>query len=152
MKAYRITREKYSRDLSGEGARMYGGRWNSRGYAMLYTSKQASLAALEVLVHAQIQLLPKDLAMIRLDIPESSIIKSIKEDKLPADWQNYPSPGSVKRIGDEWLENMESLILSVPSAVIPEEPNLLFNPGHPDFSSVKIENIRPFTFDEQLFD
>ncbi len=152
MKAYRITREKYARDLSGEGARLYGGRWNSRGYAMLYTSKQASLAALEVLVHSQIQLLPKDLVMIRLEIPGNSTIKSIRVDELPTDWKRYPSPGCVKRIGDEWLAGMESLMLSVPSTVIPEELNLLINPGHTDFSTVIIEEIRPFTFDERLFD
>jgi len=152
MKVYRITREKYARDLSGEGARLYGGRWNSRGNAMLYTSGHASLAALEVLVHTPVQLLPNDLVLIRLFISEEVAISTIGKGELPPDWQSYPSPEHLKQIGDKWLADLKSPVLCVPSAIIPEELNWLLNPVYRNLLSVEIEDIRPFTFDERLFD
>lgn len=152
MNLFRITREKYSADLSGEGARLFGGRWNSKGNAVLYTSEHASLAALEVLVNSPIRMLPSDLVLVELviDPPAEPVI--IKAEGLGGDWKSYPAPIFLKETGDSWIQSCSSLLMKVPSVIIPEEFNVLVNPDHSAFETVRIKNINPFWFDKRLFE
>ncbi len=150
MRVYRIAREKFIQDLSGEGARLYGGRWNPKGRAVLYTSAHQSLAALEVLVHTSFQYIPPDLNMLTLKVPDELPEKIISPKDLPGNWNEYPAPSILGEIGTKWLNENATLILKVPSVVIPEEWNVLLNPAHELFSEIKIEQVKDFTFDPRF--
>ena len=120
---WRIVKKKHQPDaLTGEGARRYGGRWNSAGNAILYTAETVSGALLEILVHSNRQLLTHYL-VYRINIPKKGV-KSIAEEKLPANWQNSPAPLELARIGDEWHEQQQSLALGVPNSIVPMEKTI----------------------------
>lgn len=149
MRVYRISSEKYISDLSGEGARLFGGRWNHKGYRVLYTSQSKALAALEVLANTPVLSLPQHFKCLTLKVPEDNIV-IIDEDELPADWYEYPSPDALKQLGTHWLQSSESLVCRVPSALIQTEFNYLINPEHHNMQDVIIEEIVPFSFDKRL--
>ena len=150
MKLFRISREKYIRDLSGEGTRLIGGRWNQKGIPVIYSSTHESLAALEVLVHSPISKLPDDLHLAVLNFPDKGSVRSINRELLPERWWDYPAPSSLKAIGAEWSNAKKHIALRVPSAVISNEFNMLLNPLHKDSNSISIDEIRPFSFDPRL--
>jgi RES domain-containing protein len=150
MKLYRIVKQTYVDDLSGEGARIYGGRWNHKGVPALYTSESIALAAMEVLVHLNPADLPTDLQLVTIHLPDDSAMEVIMPEELPEGWRRYPPPGKLTEQGTLWLKKREKLLLRVPSAVIPREWNVLLNPHHPEFKTVKILTIEPFGFDKQL--
>ena len=152
MFLYRISIEKYIRDLSGEGARRYGGRWNQKGTPAVYTSEHVSLAVLEVLVHVPAISLPKDLKLLKLKVPDDIRIEEIDPLILPDNWKEYPSPEDLKDLGTEWAGRCNTLLLKVPSAVIPSEWNYLINPLHEEFRKIKIDKIKDFQFDHRLVD
>ena len=133
MKVYRISRCNYIRDLSGYGAYLYGGRWNSKGMHMLYTSSTASLAMLEMLVHG-IEARDEYCVAI-IEIPEENILE-LEETELPPEWNQYPAPSALKSIGDNFIRENKYLILKVPSAIVSIESNLLINPQHKDFQKI----------------
>lgn len=148
MKIYRISKCEFVNDLSGTGAAMYGGRWNSKGKYILYTAETASLALLETVAHMT-NIASISYCMLCLEIPETSIDQyTIAE--LPANWQNYPPPSVLRRIGDEFLEKGMSLVLKLPSAIMPEECNCLLNPHHPDFKKVKVVYSKALPVDGRL--
>ena len=147
MIVYRFCRPQYDA-LSGEGARLFGGRWNSKGKSAVYTSLTISLSLLELLIHAVSydEILINNLAVIEL--PEDNI-SEISVSQLKASWQedeNYS-----KYIGDEFLSSQTTLILKVPSVIIAEENNILINPKHKDFKKIKIKSANHFKFDARLF-
>lgn len=150
MDLFRITREKYIHDLSGEGARLYGGRWNKKGAAVLYTSENISLAAMEVLVNTPMASMPDDLQLLRLTVPNKIQPDHIDKDKLPENWRTWPAPVYLAKQGTEWIESQSNLLLKVPSSVIPMEWNILINPGHPEFHKVKKREISEFRFDKRF--
>ena len=150
MKLFRISRDKYIRDLSGEGARLLGGRWNPKGVPVIYTSTHESLAALETLVHSPISNLPDDLKIATLTIPDDLQIKEVNKNSLPDLWNEFPGPPSLKAIGEEWIKTGKYLSMMVPSAVIPSETYVLLNPGHDASNLINIEEIRSFSFDSRL--
>ncbi|MEX0720738.1 MAG: RES family NAD+ phosphorylase [Balneolaceae bacterium] len=150
MHLFRITRKKYAGDLSGEGARIYGGRWNRKGVSVIYTSGHESLAALEVLTHTSIADIPKDLEMLVLFVPDDIRCEEVSAEDLPENWRVYPAPQHLAEIGIKWALYKNSLLLKVPSVIIPTEFNYLINPIHPDFSKVSIKEIRAFSFDDRL--
>lgn len=150
MELFRIARKRYIRDLSGEGARRYGGRWNHKGVAVLYTSSTASLAALEMLVNTPAASLPNDLQLMVLSIPDSIRPGRIDRNRLPDNWSDWPAPEPLMDIGSEWISAQSSLLLQVPSAVIPTEWNVLINPGHPAFDNVKQKAVHEFRFDKRI--
>lgn len=150
MKVYRIAKRQYIKNLSGVGAKKYGGRWNRKGSSVLYTSENVSLAALEMLVHVELQNLPKNLQILVLKISDEVSIRHIDIKDLPKNWRDYPAPGKLAEIGTAWLEKKESLILKVPSVVIAQERNVLINPNHPEFENVKIDKISDFEFDDRF--
>jgi len=148
MILYRITNAKYADDLSGNGARLYGGRWNSEGRAMIYLASSRSLAILESLVHLSPTNIPDDLVMLTIEVPDDFFAIDIK--LLPGNWNEYPEPNILKQIGNAFLQKNEYLLLKVPSAIVPEEFNCLMNPSHPKAVKVKITNKSPFSFDERI--
>lgn len=150
MDVFRITKLSYSRDLTGEGARMNGGRWNNVGVAMLYTSEHESLAALEVLAHISLDSAPEDLALVTIHIPGSVKSQSIRPDRLPDHWRLHPAPEELAEIGTQWIQSQDTLLLKVPSVIIPTEWNILINPAHRDFDTIEIREISPFHFDDRL--
>jgi len=150
MMVYRIARRKYIHDLTGEGAKTTGGRWNPKGTSIVYASSTSSLAILEKLVHVDIDLLPADLFIAEILIDTKSTIQSVDNRELPRNWKSYPSSDKLKEIGYSWITKGESLVLCVPSVVNPLEQNMLINLHHAEMKSVKIKRIIPFVFDKRF--
>ncbi len=149
MRVWRLCKRRYAA-FDGRGARLAGGRWNRPGTAVVYTSESLALAGLELLVHADPELLPEDLVAICADIPEAVRVARLEEEALPKNWRRYPAPEDLARIGNEWAESLASVALSVPSAVVPRERNVLLNPAHRDFRKIRIGRPESFTLDPRL--
>jgi RES domain-containing protein len=148
MILYRLVRSVYADDLSGSGARLYGGRWNSEGKPVVYLASSRSLAVLESLAHLNPTNMPDDFCMVSLDAPNSVTELDVKI--LPKNWNEYPEQNILKQIGNRFLQQNNQLFLKVPSALVNEEFNYLMNPLHKLASSVKIITKKPFSFDERL--
>jgi RES domain-containing protein len=151
VRCYRLCEPRF-RALDGAGALKFGGRWNSPGYPVVYTSSTRALAALELLVHFGLDQAPEELLLLSIHIPDSILPDRISSDALPSRWQTESAFESCRRIGKDWLASAEQLALQVPSAVVPEEFNLLLNPRHPAFAEVGTASARPFTFDPRLLE
>jgi len=149
MIIYRLATEKYKNDLSGMGAKIFGGRWNSVGAAVLYTTENISLAVLEILVRTDTHFIPLSYHLIKIEIAESVIPKAITIDKLKKDWKD--DIGYTRFIGDEFIKSNNHLFLKVPSAVVDQENNFIINPEHTDFKKVKVTAVKKFQFDKRLF-
>ncbi len=149
MRVWRLCKKAHA-IFDGEGARRAGGRWNRRGAPIVYTSQSLSLAALELLVHADPAFLPGDLVAIPADVPDALRIESIEAAALPRDWRRYPAPEALADRGSEWARAARSPVLSVPSAIVPQERNFLLNPAHPDFRRIRPGKPEPFDFDGRL--
>ena len=151
MQVWRITRRGYQA-LDGEGARLYGGRWNREGLALIYTSESLSLAALEYLVHVDPANVPEDLVAMQIEVPNAEALGLVIDADLFEDgsWRDYPAPAWQSEFGDRWVREGSYLWLSVPSTVVPEERNVLINPSHPRMTEVRVLGIRPFGFDRRL--
>ena len=150
MRVWRICSKKHQR-FDGEGARLYGGRWNHVGTSVVYTSGSLSLAALELFVHVDIDIAPDDLDAVQADVPNSLAMETIKIEGLPKNWRRYPAPEALQDIGTAWATKASTAILAVPSAVIPEELNYLLNPAHRDFKRIRIQKPIPFHFDPRMW-
>ena len=152
MRVYRIGDESHAKKaFNGDGARIYGGRWNKPGVALVYASATLSLAALELLVHLDAEEFPTSLVVVSADIPPSLQILEISLARLPDDWQAYPGPETLQSMGTHWVKETHFAVVSVPSAIIPSERNFLVNPKHPDFSRIVIHKPTPFTLDPRLW-
>ncbi|NOZ69832.1 MAG: RES family NAD+ phosphorylase [Deferribacteres bacterium] len=153
-RAWRIIRRKrLPSAFTGEGARLGGGRWNHPGTAVVYVSETLSLAALELFVHftGRDIKLAKSLVAIPVDIPDSLKISEIHIKDLDPVWRTSPPPNYTKDIGTQWAQRKSSPVLRVPSAVIPEEYNLVLNPAHEGFRKIKIGKPRDFILDERMW-
>jgi len=149
LSAWRLTKTKLIAGAwDGEGARKSGGRWNSVGIAVVYTSGTLSLALVEVLVHLPSGILPAYSA-VRVDF-DDSMVTAVGPRDLPANWRDYPPPPDTKAIGDLWVAQGSSLVLRVPSVIVPTEFNYILNPAHPAFADVTIGESMPFPFDPRL--
>jgi RES domain-containing protein len=135
--------------FDGEGARLYGGRWNSPGTAMVYTAESRSLAALELLVHLQASQLLMSYSSISATFGDE-LLEVVTPATLPADWDRSPAPVALQEIGDRWVATARSAVLQVPSAMVPTERLFLVNPNHTDFGRVAIGAPTPFQFDPRL--
>lgn len=150
MIVFRICNTVYSNDISGNGAKMYGGRWNNKGVPVLYTSSTRALAALEILVHISTNnVQPIDFSILSIFLPENSI-DEIPFTALKTEIDKNGLNSNFKFIGDNWIKSNSSLLLKVPSIVIPEEYNYLVNPLHKNFNKVKIVENKLFRFDNRL--
>jgi RES domain-containing protein len=154
MNLYRIAPARYAGDLTGEGARLFGGRWTPAGVPVLHTAESASLAALEILVHlVNMAGAPKSLRLVSYELDGAAPIEEIFPGDLPDDWRKAPAPPHLQQIGQEWVRRAASIGLRHPSAVMPfgAERNLLINPLFPDFSKLfRLVSIEPFHFDSRL--
>ena len=149
MKVWRICKRAHAA-FDGEGARKAGGRWNPRGVAVVYASETLSLAALELLVHADAPLLPDDLVAIEADVPEAVRVDTIDPGKLPRGWRRHPPPEALAHFGGDWANRLETAVLSVPSALVPREKNFLLNPAHGDFRKIRVGKPEPFDLDPRF--
>lgn len=148
--AWRLLKSRHATAaFDGEGARLYGGRWNSPGTRVAYASDSIALAALEVLAHLQSTAVLQAYSVVSLSFPDESV-ELLQTTSLPARWRRFPSPPENQAIGDEWVAQGRSLILRVPSAIIPSAANVLINPSHPDFGKVVIGRPERFVFDPRL--
>ena len=150
MQAFRLCRANYPA-YDGEGARRVGGRWNSKGTRVLYMSENRSLAVLEILVHLSASL-PDRYVLGGAGIPDDVAVDILDESELPAKWSTLDPREQelTRRMGDEWLAQQRSVILSVPSVVLGER-NYVLNPAHPDFQRIAFASPIPFRFDMRLF-
>lgn len=151
MRVYRLVKERFAdRALDGSGAKLYGGRWNRKGHAAVYTSDSIALAVLELLVHLHRSEVLNRYRLVTLDLPDNGAML-LDDSGLPADWREDPAPVSTAAIGTAWLTGGRSLALSVPSVLIPQQRNLLLNPGHPASGTVfATATLHPFDFDPRL--
>lgn len=148
LRAWRLVSvQRADAAFDGEGSYKYGNRWNHVGTRVVYLAASTSLAALEVLVHAESY---AELPEYRAFPVEFDSALAIDLPALPPDWQQSPAPNSTKSLGSQWATGGQSALLRVPSAVVPWEHNYVLNVQHPDHAKVKVGEPRPFTFDPRL--
>jgi len=151
MRSYRLAKQNFALDLSGKGAELSGGRWNSKGVSVLYTSQSRALCLVEIAVHAPVGIVPMNYYLTEIEIPDEIELCLVFEETLPPDWNTFPHSPFTQKIGDDFVAANKYLILKVPSAVVQGDFNYLINPKHPDFGLIKIIQTEPFTFDKRLF-
>ena len=134
--------------LSGEGARLYGGRWNSPGHAAVYLADSLALAGMELLVHLGSVDVLRTYRKMPVSISED-LVMHIDAAELPPGWATDPRT-ETRAIGDRWLSSQLSVALQVPSAVVPTESNFLINPNHPNFDALRLGPISDSRFDPRL--
>ncbi|MBB1285655.1 RES family NAD+ phosphorylase [Flavisolibacter sp. BT320] len=147
MIVYHLGSTKFARQLTGEGAKLHGGRWNNIGQPCIYASGAKSLCVLEYAANVSIDEMNPNLSFTAYEIPNDSWAVFTPKD-LPAGWQDVPSPAEVKEWGTRQLQ--KHLALRLPSVIVPSEYNFLLNPLHPDFRNVRIIEVEPFTFDRRI--
>jgi len=152
MRVYRIVVKKYSKELSGFGAAVYGARWNSAGIEMVYTSEHRSLALCEILVHIKGMKRTDDYRMLCIDIPDKYPIGTLDKKDYPKEWTQRSSLNYTQDIGDAFIRQEDTIALKVPSVIIPQEYNVLLNPYHPKFKYVKLSEVEILTIDKRLAD
>lgn len=146
---YRIVQAEWAASaMTGEGARLFGGRWNPPGVPAVYLADSRALAALEIIVNAPREVLPLAWRIFEVDVPDD-LMETVKHDDLPNDWQALPSSSGARLHGARWLRT-GALAFKLPSAVIPEEFTLLLNPQHPDAGKLRISGPKEFRFDPRF--
>lgn len=149
MELFRVTKEIYQNDLSGQGAFLNGGRWNGVGFAALYLASHRSLAILETLVHLRVPRPPQDYLISIVYVPDTLAIQNISLDNLSKNWKRDTT--ETQKIGDKWLTSNQTPLLRVPSVIVNAEYNFILNPIHPDFQHIKLINTESLAFDERFF-
>lgn len=150
ISAWRITKQKHAKTaFTGEGARLYGGRWNSAGRPVIYLAQSRALALTEILVHLESAQILSSYVLFEAEI-DPSYIADVHPDSLPKKWNREPAPARLQAIGDDWLASATSVALRVPSAIVIGEFNYLLNPLHPEFSRIKIRGPEKFLIDRRL--
>jgi RES domain-containing protein len=151
MQIWRICRARFAGEaFSGEGARRFGGRWNSRGVPMVYVSSSLALAAMELFIHLEPNQQPDDLVSIAATLPAGEPAERLEPEQLPAGWWTDDF-GPLRAIGDKWIREKRSLAIMIPSAALRTEWNVLVNPLHPAISQINVEPPQPFRFDARMF-
>lgn len=150
-RVWRLCKRKHAASaFDGEGARLTGGRWNPPGLPVVYASETISLAALEALVHMDPDDAPEDLVVIPVDIPDDVAVAEVTARMLPNDWRSTPAPTRLQQLGANWTQTGKTAVLSVPSVLVPQERNCVFNPEHPDFARIRRGIPEPFVIDPRL--
>jgi len=150
MRIYRISSSEYINDLSGTGAKLFGGRWNDIGTALLYSSENVSLAILEILVHFDGFTVPNNLELLYLDIDEK-LVNNFSISKFNKIRKSDKAEYDFKLVGQNWIKSKKSLALKVPSIIVKNEFNILINPNHEDFNKLKKVKKEELDLDERLF-
>lgn len=151
MEVFRLSRERYADSLSGAGAAIKGGRWNSIGFELIYAAGNRSLAMAEVAVHLTLATLPDDYVMATVNIPDDLEIQDILENELPRNWNAFPHPSSTQKLGDEFILQGKCCVAKIPSVVTKGDFNFLINPNHKDFKKISISETEKFPFDRRIF-
>ena len=151
MELFRLTQSKHGKTLSGKGAAISGGRWNTPGTEMIYSAGNRSLAMAEVAVHFSIATLPAGYMMMTIQVPDAISVSDIDSKPLPIDWNQFPPLRAMQLIGDRFIQEGKSCLLKVPSAVTNGDFNYLLNPMHADFKKIKIIGYDLFPFNNRLF-
>jgi RES domain-containing protein len=147
-RAWRIVEAKHvPTAFDGEGASLFGGRWNSVGTRMVYASATVSLALLEMLAHLRRAATLPAYVLIACEFDDALVDEVAK---LPEDWRRFPAPPQLQVIGDNWAKKFSSAVLRVPSAIVEKESNYLLNPAHRDFAKIKMHAAEPFALDLRL--
>ena len=149
MELFRISAEKHSSKLTSSGA---SNRWNKKGEYVIYTGSSRSLSTLELVVHRNFIKPDIIYKVMTISVPDTdNLIKTIKINDLPNNWRQFESYSKLQKIGSEWINSRESLLLEVPSAIIPQEYNYIINTEHADFKkSVKLIRTENYFWDERL--
>ena len=151
MRVWRlIARRHASTAFSGIGNKKAGSRWVPEGELAVYTSEHASTAILENLVHMDPSHFQNNYVLIAVDIPDELAMDIVSLESLEPDWQSRYEYDTLQQVGKDWIERGESAVLSVPSALMPQERNLILNPLHPDFAKIIIHEPVDFKFDKRL--
>lgn len=150
MLVYRLARQKHGLNLSGKGAAIAGGRWNSIGVEIIYTAESRALAMAEVAVHLTLATLPDDYFMLTIEIPDECSSNQLDETTLPDGWHQHPPLTATQHIGDAFVHEQRACLLKVPSAVVKGDFNILINPHHTEFATIKILHSEPFPFDRRI--
>ncbi len=149
--AFRIVRqEQADAGFDGEGARLFGGRWNAKGTRMVYSSATLSLAILEMLVHLESRDILSRRYCFRTARFDEALCETLGKAQLPAGWNDDVPINATRDLGDAWVREGRTAVLSVPSALSPDERNYLLNPAHPDFTRIRLGAARPFEFSKRL--
>ena len=149
MLVYRLSLTIYAKDISGEGSRLFGGRWNKPGTGCIYTAESRALTVLESLVRDTIDTNPHGLSIITFDVPDENVLV-LKQGQLPDGWNAVEVSEVTQNFGSAIIAKGEHLMIGVPSVVIPQEYNYIINPAHVAIKSLKIKNISNFSFDTRL--
>ncbi len=152
MKIYRVAKKRFINDLSGEGARIYGGRWNREGDAALYFCEHLSLCVLELLARMDYEFLGKDYWYIEAEISAKYFITIPDPGIITKNWRINPHSSTTQDYGSTWLKSTKSLGLVVASAILPSENNVIINPSNPSFSQLKIIKTSPLNLDDRIAD
>lgn len=149
MELFRISAEKHSSKLTSSGA---SNRWNKKGEYVIYTGSSRSLSTLELVVHRNFIKPDVIYKVMIISVPDTdNLIKTIKINDLPNNWRQFEAYSKLQKIGSEWINSRESLLLQVPSAIIPQEYNYIINTEHPDFKkSIKLIRNENYFWDERL--
>jgi RES domain-containing protein len=148
--AWRIVSAAYQESaFTGDGAKTYGGRWNSKGVPIIYTADSLALASIEILVNLPSAKLLDNYVRIPVHFKES-LVQELPFTDLPSDWNSRPVSQSTQILGDKWFKEQRSAVLKVPSVVVPEEYIYLLNPVHPDFLWIEIGAPVAYHFDTRL--
>ena len=151
MRTYRVCKRQHAKTaFSGTGARYYSGRWHHAGTAVIYTSGSLSLMMVEALVHFDHDLAPTRYVVFDIDIPDHLKLQHVAVADLQKNWRQWPQPRGLRDLGTGWAEAAKTVGLVVPSAIVPEEQNVILNPAHPDFVKIQIGSMRAFRFDKRL--
>ena len=151
MIVYRLSQSRYAADLSGKGAEMAGGRWNSKGTPMIYAAESRALCIAELAMHLPLGLVPQNYSFVSFKIPDSIPAMELPKKQLPKNWNEYPHPNETQEIGDQFVKENKYLVMQVPSVVVNEEYNYLINPRHPLMKKIVISDLVEFKFNERLF-
>jgi RES domain-containing protein len=149
--AWRITDQKYADSaFSGEGARLWGGRFNSPGTPAVYASGSLSLALLEILVQTNDRSNLENKVLVRAEIA-ATFIQSPSTNELPVHWNHIPVSKASQRYGDRWIDDKTTPVLRIPSVVVPMEYNFVINPKHQDFNQITLSSPCPLPLDPRFF-
>jgi RES domain-containing protein len=151
VEVYRLTRRKFAgKDpFDGEGSFLFGGRWSSIDTRVCYAATHRSLAILEYRAHIDQAFMPDDLVIATLEIPDEIVITPTPA--LPADWQEYPAPASLRRIGDRFIAEGKAALMLVPSVLVPQENDVMLNPLHPDAKRMRRQQKKNGTLCRKTF-
>lgn len=150
MIVYRLASPLWIDDLSGTGAKQYGGRWNTVGNPVLYTSQNISLCMLETLVQGRRERLKGLFAVAKIRLPQDHSVLDLTDDGVPTSWNKHPHPLETQKIGDRWLQRREHLAMRVPSAANALEYNFLINPSHSDFNKIELLDTIDLAFNSRF--